>query len=48
MAIIMICLLFLFWSIIELEASFPYRDVQLTKGPISKDIYDISAKELGR
>lgn len=32
----------------EIEASFPYRDVQLKKGPISTDIYDISKKELGR
>ncbi|XP_031620741.1 myosin light chain kinase 2, skeletal/cardiac muscle-like [Contarinia nasturtii] len=32
----------------EVEASFPYRDVQLKKGSISKDIYDVSSEELGR
>lgn len=35
-------------SFIEIEASFPYRDVQLKKGSISKEIYDISSEELGR
>lgn len=37
-----------FFYILEIEASFPYRDVQLKKGPISRDIYDISSEELGR
>lgn len=37
-----------FLFITEIEASFPYRDVQLKKGSISKDIYDISSEELGR
>lgn len=37
-----------FVSHTEIEASFPYRDVQLKKGSISKDIYDISSEELGR
>lgn len=32
----------------EIEASFPYRDVEVKKGPISRDIYDISHEELGR
>lgn len=33
---------------LEVEASFPYKDVQLKKGSIPTDIYDVSKKELGR
>lgn len=35
-------------AVTEIEASFPYREVHLKKGPISKDIYDVSREELGR
>lgn len=48
-------ILFIWWKAFvydfvgtDIEASFPYRDVSLVKGPISKDTYDISKEELGR
>lgn len=33
---------------LELQASFPYRDVTIQVGCSPKDAYDISPEELGR
>lgn len=33
---------------LELQASFPYRDVTIQVGSSPKDVYDISPEELGR
>lgn len=40
--------LFTTFKITEIENSFPYKDVKLQKGSVSKDVYDITKEELGR
>lgn len=42
------CFLIYLFSSIEIEASFPYKDVAVRHGEDPRKYYDISSEELGR